>query len=678
MSAAPQKRDSRRSKTENGGRRTASNPRSAIRNPQFLGVVLSLLVLAGIPFALGKYFEFSVPDAFDGGSYAYSANHILSGARIGHEEKPSAQAGTLLVNMAGIEISGFNETGAKVLQLLFQVAALTFMFVTVRRLFGSLPAVISVVVASVYLSAPLIAKFGNVKEQFMIAFMIMGICSFVFYQLTKKWWWAVLTGALLVWGPMFKQTGVSAIAAVGVFLLVQAIWHHYPWRQVGKDALLLVAGAVLVLTPIVAWYVSMDAPTLYWPYSFLYEPVLSKIRPDHVQAAAAPALTPAVQASPAIDQGGRSFILRLLPSYVSDSWKILDSAARREAFIRVLRYYRLLILPIALGLAALLARAVILLRGRRRPKSEIPLDQDPGRFVPLFATWWCLDMAFVWISPHSYEQYYLPLNASGAVLGSYFTGLYAHRLRTDRDRARWVALGLLGLLAMIVLSWHIFFGIARSPHSGAIYRDPQTQQPIRTRGYLQKYREVARHSQYDWLRVGDYIREHSSAEDRIYVWGWVPGIYFRAQRWSAAPKAFEGLMSTLPPAELARRVQEILDSFKENPPKFIVDTRKDHFPFDRPPLELWPIASFSGGKVSFLPNDPSLMKDYDQMWMTSLRNGFGPEEAQRYEAMAPLRQYVIEHYKVVEPQGYRPTRTRFGLPTLYHEAFGMHTVFVRK
>jgi 4-amino-4-deoxy-L-arabinose transferase-like glycosyltransferase len=661
---------------EGRGRGTASSePQSAIRNPRFVLVVLSLLVFAGIPFALGKYFEFSVPDAFDGGSYAYSANHLLSGARIGHEEKPSAQAGTLLVNMLGVKLSGFNETGAEVIQMLLQAAALTVMFITVRRLYGTLAAVVSVTVASIYLSAPLIAKFGNVKEQFMIAFMILGICTFVFYQLHRKWWWAVLAGALLVWGPMFKQTGISAVAAAGLFLLVQVLWHRYPWRKAGKDLLLLGAGAVLVLTPIVAWYVSMDAPTLYWPYSFIYEPVLSKIRPDQGQTAGVE--QPQVQEAAPARGTERGLILRLLPSYVSDSWEILDSAGRKEAFLRVLRYYGVLILPVALGLGAILSRAVVLLRNRRKGP-ETPIDQDTGRFVPLFAVWWFFDMAFVWISPHSYEQYYLPLNASSAVLGGYFVGLYAHRLRADRDRARWVVLGLAGLLAMIVLSWHVFFGITKSPHSGAVYRDPRTQRPIRTRGYLQKYREVVRHPQYDWLRVGDYIREHSDPADPIYVWGWVPGIYVRAQRMSAMPKAFEGLMHTLPPEELARRVQEIVQVFEKNPPKYIVDTRKDHFPFNRPPLELWPIAAFSGGKVAFLSADEGVMEAYDRMWAASLREGFGPDEARRYEAVAPLRKYVIENYKAVEPQGYRAAKTRFGLPTLYHEAFGIHTVFVRK
>jgi hypothetical protein len=109
-------------------------------------VAVALAVFAGVPFLLGKYFELKQPDPFDSGSYVYSAKHVLSGARVGYEEKPSAQAGTLLVNMLGVTLSGYNETGAKVLQGLFQAAALTFVFLTIRRLYGSLAAVIAVIV----------------------------------------------------------------------------------------------------------------------------------------------------------------------------------------------------------------------------------------------------------------------------------------------------------------------------------------------------------------------------------------------------------------------------------------------------------------------------------------------------------------------------------------------------
>jgi len=95
------------------------------------------------------------------------------------------------------------------------------------------------------------------------------------------------------------------------------------------------------------------------------------------------------------------------------------------------------------------------------------------------------------------------------------------------------------VIAMIVMSWHIFFGIARSPHSGTTYQDALGR-PIRTRGYVQKWQEIAANAQYDWIRISDHIRVNSEPNDPLYVWGWVPGIYVQAQRMSPTPKAFEG------------------------------------------------------------------------------------------------------------------------------------------
>lgn len=638
-----------------------------------LAVVVLVVVLAGIPFALGKYFEFNSPEPFDGGSYLYSAKHVLSGARIGYEEIPSASAGTLLVNMLAVKLFGFQDIGPKVLQMFFQLGAFVFMFITMRRLFGTLAAGVGVIVASVYLSAPLIAKYGNVKEQFMIALMISGICSFVYYRLTGKWWWAVLTGALLFWGPLFKQIGLSAIAAVGLFTLAQPVLRRVSWRQAGRDIVLMVAGALAMLLPLSIWYASMRTPVRFWPYSFLYGSLISAPAPAQEEVA-----IPEVSQ----DQPQSGLVLRLMPGYIRDSWEALDVAARQEALMRVLRYYRLLILPILLALGALAARAVVLLRGGAGKKKAS--TDDPGRFVPLLAVWWLVDMAFVWVSPRSYEQYYLPLNASAAMLSGYLLYLYARRWHADRDKTRWVVVGLLTLVLMLVLSWHIFFGVWHSPHSGQKQSAPY-------RGYLPKLQEVSRHPTYAWQQVGDYIRTHTQSTDTIYVWGWVPGIYVEAQRMSPAPKAFEGTMHTLPPEELARRVQELLAAFEKDPPAYIVDTLKIHFPWDRPPLELWPSIRNAIGLLQYLGRLPSDRNQWQQLLLQTYRispadltqDGFvradkpaaialldatykavlaskWPAEAERFEAMKPFRDYVMQNYRIVD------------------QLTGQHVLFVRK
>ena len=111
-------------------------------------------------------------------------------------------------------------------------------------------------------------------------------------------------------------------------------------------------------------------------------------------------------------------------------------------------------------------------------------------------------------------------------------------------------------------------------------------------------------------------------------------------------------MHTLAPQELARRVQEILGAFEKEPPVFIVDTRKSHFPWDRPPLELWPKARFKGmDQPRFLPDNDEAVAAFDRMYHDSLAQQIGADEALRYEAMEPFRRYVMKNYQIVNEYG---------------------------
>ncbi|OHB64662.1 MAG: hypothetical protein A2168_02930 [Planctomycetes bacterium RBG_13_50_24] len=654
-------------------------PASKFKIKSPAAAIIFTVVLAAIPFFMGKYIEFNSPDPFDSGCYVYSAQHIINGAKIGVDEKPSAQMGTLLINILGVRLFGFNETGPKLIQMILQAVALVLMFIAMRRLFGTmLPAAVGVIIASIYLSAPLIAKFGNVKEQHMIAFMIMGMSCFVLYQLNDKWWCAVLAGAFLSFAPLFKETGTSVLGAVGLFVILQPLLKHNSWKKTGADILWLAAGAAVIIGPISLWLAAQRAPINYYPYSFLYRPFFTAYKAPQIASENEPIVPDAGEAAvekPAVEQG---LIMKLLPSYVSDSWQALDAEGRKEARLRVLRYYRLLILPIALAVGAVILRIVrFLFAGTAKLKDN--RKTSPDRFVLLFAVWWLLDMSFVWISPRSYEQYYLPLNASAAMLGGYLISAYSDKAKNAASRPAWIAIGAAGLLVMMVMSLHIFRGVLRSPHSGIINRNRSTGQPERYRGYAQRFAEASAHGKgaknYSEV-VGEYIRDNSSASDQIYVWGWVPGIYVSAQRLSPAPKAFEGTMHTLSPKVLSERIDEILNSFKDKPPKFIVDSRKIHFPWNRPPLELWPMVRYQGmEKQAFLPLDQKAIENYDKAWSEMLRRGSGGnDEAERYKVMAPFRQFVRENYEIAEPRQYGFTPDG----RMMHMKFGEHVVFKLK
>ncbi|UCG49572.1 MAG: glycosyltransferase family 39 protein, partial [Phycisphaerales bacterium] len=534
---------------------------------------------------MGKYIEFNSPGAYDCGANVYSAAHILAGAEIGVEEKQSASLGTLLVNLLGVWLFGYNDFGPKMVQGILQAAALVLMFIAMRRLFGVLPAAVGVIVASIYLSSPLIAKFGNDKMQYAVAAMVLSVSCFVLRQLGGKWWYAVLAGAFAAWAPLFKQTATSVIGAIGLFTVLQPLLKHRTCRQTATDILLLSVGAIAAIAPLYVWIIGWRVQTAL-PYAFVWQ----------VLIALWPTGAPAEQVKPGLE-------------YVSTARELVPFS---QQWPRVLRYYWMLILPVALAVGSVIARIIKVINKSVRKSNTEAAAYD--RFVPLLAVWWVLDMAFVWISPRSYEQYYLPLTASGAMLGGYLIATYRDKVkRAVHSRIMWKTAGIAGLLLMVIMSWHVFFGINRSPYSGVTYRNPVTGQPIWRNGYLQRLREIRaarmNNLKQPWEILGEYIRDSSKPADKIYVWGWWPGIYVKAQRFSSASKAFS--MTRQPPQQLKELVTELLSEFEREMPKFIVDSRKRHIPTERPPYELWPIMprGFMGVQEErFLPLDKTVIE----------------------------------------------------------------------
>ncbi len=577
-----------------------------------------IAILVAIPFCMGKYFEFNTNGPFDSGAYVYCAKSVLDGAQIGSEVKVSARMGTLLVNMLGVKLFGFSELGPKLVQMGFQIAALVFMFVTLWRLWGKWAAGISTFIASLYLSAPVIAKFGNVKEQYMIACMIIGISCFVMRHLGGGWWWSVLCGMFVAWGPLFKQTGLSAIAAVGLFVLIQPIIKKRTWKQTRNDILLLLIGVVISLGPVYVWMVTDDVPFEYWPYA----KIIRMFFPG---------------------QEGR------VSSYIAKGRQLVPM---EEVTPRIFRYYGILITPIILALGSLVLSIV-------RVGMKKAVEKD--RFILLFVVWWILDMAFVWISPRSYEQYYLPLNASAAMLGSFILGCYFNKLQAAQFKVPWIVVGAFGLIFMIALSQHLVFGISKSPHSATIYTNPRTKLPEKRRGYVQQFRAVrsAKTSTQKppWESVAAYIKKQTQTDEKIFVWGWYPGIYVQAQRMSAAAHAFTSEMHVKSVEALSDDIKGVLQGFQKQAPKFIVDTHKSHFPWNRPLLELWPVFNKLElpawpAQSESLPATDQAIKQYDMAWLHVLKTherfkAFGEDEAQRYEAMRPLRQFVMTKYTYI-------------------------------
>ncbi|OXU13941.1 ArnT family glycosyltransferase [Sedimentisphaera salicampi] len=616
-------------------------------------IVFIIIIL--IPFILGKYCEFNIPGPFDSGSNVYSAKHILEGAQIGVEEDPSAQVGTLLMNMLGVKLFGFNDLGPKIVQGFFQLIGLGLMYYSIRRVFGVLPAFFSAFAAAFFLSAPLIAKYGNVKEQFMTAFMLAGIALFVLHLKTDKRIFAVLAGGFLAWAPLFKITGFSAIGALAVFFACSLIFKWKTFKELLIKAGLLLAGFLIFAGPIWIWINASGAQI-----STPYKSALVRVMPDF-SSKDSPVPENQKHSGETQKKADSEKKEESAGSYVERTRKARSYSEHAPV---VLRYYRLLILPVGLAIAALILAKIRFLRAWLAKKSKISLTL-PDRVTVLLVFWWVLDMALVWVSTRPYEQYYIPLTASGAFAGAYVL----YRL-FGWCRSKGMRFTLGGFAFSAVLFWifcsPIFAGISKSPYSGKSYGEG-----VKRKGYVQRIEQASMHRQgriAPWEIVGLFIKNNTSPDQRTYVWGWYPGIYVKAQRLSVCKKAFQSDMHTLPPSTLEKMAENFIRQFEKHKPKYIVDSRKRHFPHDRPPLEFWP--STPNG---FLPANERAVQGYERAYSNILAERIEPEEAERFKAFAELREYIRENYQIVDKDGYQFTKAG---PR--SKRFGQMVVFRRK
>lgn len=674
------------------------------------------LVLAGLPFALGKYIELNSPGPFDSGAYVYSAKHLLEGARLGVEEQTSARPGTLIVNIIGVKLFGFNDTGPKIVQMMLQLAAGVFMFYTLRRVFGNIAAVVGTTIAAIYLSAPVIAKYGNVKEQFMIAFMLYAGCCFLLYEISQKRYWLLLTGFFAIEPFYFKATGISIVIAIVLYILLKNtfakrgkllclelflflagyaagltiplslfLWQKQPGRLLQTFPVIALIGG-LILTSVLSIVIYTEAHTRKFIRPGALKKVSKKIWLSGLILMAFVFVLSVliVRLTPGFQQGDIGSYIRRIPliavpeniitrlghqslnaanlqsGYLTGARTAIDMS---ELAAKIGRYYMVLKAPIMLALTSLILAIIVWIS--TLSKKIIP-QAIQSKVVWMPAVWWLLDMAFVWVSPRSYEQYYLPLCASAAMLSGYAVWFWIRKAVSSNNKMPWLAAGIIPLIVLTWLTRPIFAGLQYSPDTGAEYG-------ARQRGYAQSLNRVKANYQQPWQAVGEYIRTHSTKDDTIYVWGWVPGIYVRAQRLAPVPAAFESDMHIKPPNQLKGQILSLVQNSKKDPPKFIVDTRKQHVPWDRPPLELWPHTySQEQPTGNPIPNDPAFIEQYDRLYKKLLAEKFDPrqpeyknlpgltvwlntapwskampDEAQRYEAMKPFREFVMSNYRIV-------------------------------
>lgn len=676
-------------------------------------VIIVTVVLAAIPFCCGKYFEFGTNGPFDGSLNVYTAKSIVNGQKIDIDILPSARPATLLVNVIGVALFGFSEVGPKLIQMLMQLAALVLMFYTLRKVYGLLPAAVALILAAFYLSCPPYAKFGNVKEQFMIACTITAVCGVMLHHLGGARWWLLVSATAAVNAFFFKQTGASVIIAVGIYILAQPILRNRKWRQFGSDVLLLLAGGVIGLLPLIIFYTWQSRLLAFLGQVPFIGYVILAVK-DWVTGQGSP---PASLATVARVSGGE---------YIKGSRLVSIFTTQYD---NVVGYYRSFIVPIGLSLLAILWRLRRLLPCKDDADTQPEVttgtyEKQADSFVLLLGLWWILDMAFVWVSPRSYVEYFLPLGGSGAMLAAY--AVYRCRKRPAGLillLAGWLIIDL--FLVWVIPAESFPYIACRTAKAVGPYWRKFAMQCILLAAAIVIYllmrkknlrpacavitalicfgmffwwntgnikllnQRVRRLSQdrkenrlKGWEQVGRYIRQNSAGDDGLYVWGWIPGIYVQAQRFSPALKPSYSNMHSDRVKQVRFEILRLLEKLEAKPPLYIVDSQKFHYPYyDHPIFDLWP--RWVQGKrgrfhLRYHPNQAAQktemlsvkevqkfrdvyigqVEELTYMLLTNPRRKGGAVEAEkaremavterrRHEKMYSLREFVMANYQPV-------------------------------
>ncbi|MBN1457196.1 MAG: glycosyltransferase family 39 protein [Sedimentisphaerales bacterium] len=746
-----------------------------VKDPPGSGRSVSLaavcIFLALIPFYYGKYFEFKTDGPFDGSLNVYGAKSILSGQRMGVDIIPSARPATLLVNIVGVGLFGFSEFGPKFIQMLMQVAAFGLMYYTIRKIYGSLAAGVSLIIGAFYLSCPPFAKFGNVKEQYMIACMIITACGVILRYTGGSPRWLAFSGASAINIYFFKPTGVSVIAAVGIYMLAELSFRRTTFKEFFNNVWRFALGGLIGITPLFLLYFWQGqlkrffefVPVLGLLYGILFigggygiyqlicycrgrEQRGKRLAIYIILLLLVVLLLPwgmiggkskggtFVTEMPLIKLGGglkiicdKVYTITFAPGgYIAGSRR---STTFRSQYDNVVGYLRSFIVPIGLALVAIgwrLKTAVIKLAGKSPQADAEESDQDKTAegIAVLLGSWWLFDMLLIWFSPRSYVEYFLPLGGSGAMLAAYAVW------RSKKEPG-----GFLYFLGVCLLLEYVFifliplgefpyigvrdaiasngfwvrFAVCSGLLVGLVFLNLFMKKKQMAAGraavigivcifmfflwnkanfkmFSDRLERAGSKEVQSWEKAGFYVRDNSTPDDGLYVWGWLPGIYVKAQRFCPAPKPSYSDMHSDGPWRVKGYINQTVERLKEKPPKFIVDPQKYHFPYyDHPNFDLWPRWSSQRKNFFYMryhPSQPSertrlltpeeMRKNeelnYEQVegitysLLTNpnrkggaieagLAREMAQREAKRHRKMSPLREFVMMNYEPVYSEG---------------------------
>ena len=486
-------------------------------------VVVMVVIIAPL-IALSQVIAYWRTDVVDDQMFGYYGWRIAHGATVYLDVWDNKPPGIYWINALGMLVGHDSYFGVIALCAAALVIAHAAFFVVAASVFHRGAAALATILLSFYLTHAFYTGGTNRTETFLVACELAAVAFYMRGWARDRWWTWYAAGLCCGLAFLFKQVGLAAWGCLGLHTIVMVILGYLRFGQGLKRCLLLLGGA--------ATTVGLAAAVLAW------------------QGALAEACFATFGFNRAYFATGVSQFPYNFVTYV-----LLKNHVKP-----------ILLLPLLMAIATVVHALLWWLRPQYRPPEiEAPLRAlNPvcSWHVPLFAAWFLMSFYAALLSPHGFRHYLVPTIPPLLLLDGYLINVLRAETRLLRrlQQRAWVTAAFVAMAYFAYEAVNLQFAEMSKVWVSRI--DPWLN-------------GVGRYDPSHWEVVGDAVQRLTAPNDKIYCWGYMPGVYLQARRINACR-----FTTTEKVGQVGSRamfiLREIERTFRANPPAVLTFQADDY------------------------------------------------------------------------------------------------------
>lgn len=220
----------------------------------------------------------------DSGIFMYAGQQLLQGKTLYVDVWDSKGPLIFFINALGLFVGKGSRWGVWLFEFLFWLVSSLVGYTVMRRRWGAFPAFLGM--SMCLIAGQRFIGSGNFTEEYALLFTWISIYAFsqtMFGEQKRRY--PILIGAMPALNFLLRANNIGTTGVVALLYFIQE-WHKTGLRQATKKSLWLLVGLLLILAPVLAYFIFHDtlddmfiASILYnIDYSFLTRPNSNNIK----------------------------------------------------------------------------------------------------------------------------------------------------------------------------------------------------------------------------------------------------------------------------------------------------------------------------------------------------------------------------------------------------------------